>query len=59
MNADGTLNKLKFDDAALDRNDDISNEEAPQRFDADLLLMTSELRQLFALLEKEFGGVKE
>lgn len=59
LNADGTLNKLKFDDAVLDRNDDISNEEAHQRFDTDFLLMTSELSQLFGLLEIEFGGVKE
>lgn len=59
LNADGTLSKVKFDDAVLGRNDGISNEEAHQRFDADFLLMTSELSQLFGLLEIEFGGVKE
>lgn len=59
LNADGTLSKLKFDDAVLERNDGILNEYAVQRFDADFLLMTSELRELFDLLVKEFGGVKE
>mgnify|MGYP000599489706 FL=1 len=59
LNADGTLSKLKFDDVVLEQNDDISNEEAHQRFDADFLLMTSELSQLFELLEKEFNGIKE
>ena len=59
LNADGTLSKLKFDDVVLGQNDDISNEEAHQRFDADFLLMTSELSQLFELLEKEFNGIKE
>lgn len=59
LNADGTLSKLKFDDVVLGQNDDISNEEAHQRFDADFLLMTSELSQLFELLAKEFNGIKE
>ena len=43
LNADGTLSKLKFYDVVLGQNDDIQNEEVHQRFDADFLLMTSEL----------------
>lgn len=59
LNLDGSLSKLKFEDVVLEQNDDLLKEDYRQRFDADFILMTSELSQLFELLAQEFDGIKQ
>lgn len=58
MNDDATLKRLKFADNIREKNDDILKEDFAQRFDADFLLMTSELAQLTEHLLDDFGGEK-
>ncbi|TCT17633.1 recombination associated protein RdgC [Bibersteinia trehalosi] len=59
LNEDATLTRLKFADEVREKNDDILKEDKAQRFDADFLLMTEELRLFSAKLSNEFGGVKQ
>lgn len=58
LNEDATLARLKFADEVREKNDDILKEDVAQRFDADFLLMTEELKLFTAKLIDEFGGVK-
>ncbi|TCJ98398.1 recombination associated protein RdgC [Volucribacter psittacicida] len=58
FNEDGSLKRLKFADDICSKNDDILKEDYAQRFDADFLLMTSELANLTQHLLDEFGGEK-
>ncbi|QIW16286.1 recombination-associated protein RdgC [Pasteurellaceae bacterium RH1A] len=59
LNEDGTLSRLKFADEVREKNDDILKEDKAQRFDADFLLMTEELRLFTAKLLEEFGGIRQ
>ncbi|QLB39434.1 recombination-associated protein RdgC [Mannheimia pernigra] len=58
LNEDGVLSRLKFADEVREKNDDILKEDVAQRFDADFLLMTEELKLFIAKLIEEFGGIK-
>ncbi|MCT8536708.1 recombination-associated protein RdgC [Glaesserella parasuis] len=57
LNEDATLARVKFADEVREKNDDILKEDKAQRFDADFLLMTEELRLFTEKLTEEFGGV--
>lgn len=59
FNLDGSLKRIKFAEDIRSQNDDILKEDYAQRFDADFLLMTSELAKLTENLLQEFGGEKE
>lgn len=59
LNEDGTLSRLKFADDIREKNDDILKEDIAQRFGADFLLMTEELRLFTEKLTEELGGFKE
>lgn len=58
LNEDGTFSRLKFADDVREKNDDILKEDVAQRFDADFLLMTEELRLFTQKIAEEFGGIK-
>ncbi|MEG9529981.1 recombination-associated protein RdgC [Mannheimia indoligenes] len=58
LNEDATLSRLKFADEVREKNDDILKEDVAQRFDADFLLMTEELKIFTAKMIEEFGGLK-
>ena len=59
LNEDATLARLKFADEVREKNDDILKEDVAQRFDADFLLMTEELKSFTEKMIGEFGGIKE
>lgn len=59
LNEDATLARVKFADEVREKNDDILKEDKAQRFDADFLLMTEELRLFTEKLQEEFGGIKQ
>lgn len=59
FNEDGTLSRLKFADEIREKNDDILKEDFAQRFDADFILMTEELRLFVEKLSDTLGGVQE
>lgn len=59
LNEEATLSRVKFADEVREKNDDILKEDIAQRFDADFLLMTEELRLFTQKLTDEFGGIKE
>lgn len=59
LNEDASLSRLKFADEIREKNDDILKEDVAQRFDADFLLMTEELKLFTQKIIEEFGGIKE
>lgn len=59
LNEDATLSRLKFADEVREKNDNILKEDIAQRFDADFLLMTEELKLFTEKMIEEFGGIKE
>lgn len=59
LNEDGTLSRLKFADEIREKNDDILKDDVAQRFDADFILMTEELRLFVEKLSDTFGGIQE
>lgn len=59
LNEDATLSRLKFADEIREKNDYVLKEDIAQRFDADFLLMTEELRLFSEKLIDTLGGIQE
>ena len=56
---DGSYKRLKFSDLIREKNDDILKEDYAQRFEADFLLQTEEIKRFTEKLIEEFGGIRE
>ncbi|MBH1918730.1 recombination-associated protein RdgC [Serratia surfactantfaciens] len=56
LSDDGSLKRLKFADTLREQNDDIDRADFAQRFDADFILMTSELAALIKNTIEALGG---
>ncbi|BBI91047.1 putative DNA-binding protein, non-specific [Serratia symbiotica str. Tucson] len=56
LSDDGSLKRLKFADTLREQNDDIDGDDIAQRFDADFILMTSELAALIKSTLEALGG---
>ncbi|BEO36206.1 recombination-associated protein RdgC [Serratia marcescens] len=56
LSDDGSLKRLKFADTLREQNDDIDRDDFAQRFDADFILMTSELAALLKNTIEALGG---
>lgn len=59
LSDDGSLKRLKFSETIRDQNEDIDRDDYAQRFDADFILMTSELAALIKNLVEALGGESE
>lgn len=59
LSDDGSLKRLKFSDTLREQNDDIDREDFAQRFDADFILMTSELAALIKNMIEALSGEAE
>ena len=59
LSDDGSLKRLKFADTLREQNDDIDRDDFAQRFDADFILMTSELAALIKNTIEALGGEPE
>ncbi|MEQ5075947.1 recombination-associated protein RdgC [Providencia alcalifaciens] len=53
---DGSFKKIKFSDVLKAQNDDIDREDIAQRFDADFVLLTSEMTRLIDAVIQSLGG---
>jgi recombination associated protein RdgC len=53
------LRRLKFADALLSENDDLPEDDALARLDADFVLMSEAIAELYALVIQRFGGLAE
>ncbi|HEI8504695.1 recombination-associated protein RdgC [Serratia ureilytica] len=56
LSDDGSIKRLKFADTLREQNDDIDRDDFAQRFDADFILMTSELAALIKNTIEALGG---
>ncbi|ENM2494167.1 recombination-associated protein RdgC [Serratia marcescens] len=56
LSDDGSLKRLKFADTLREQNDDIDRDDFAQRFEADFILMTSELAALIKNTIEALGG---
>ncbi|WP_439069939.1 recombination-associated protein RdgC [Serratia nevei] len=56
LSDDGSLKRLKFADTLREQNDEIDRDDFAQRFDADFILMTSELAALIKNTIEALGG---
>jgi recombination associated protein RdgC len=56
LSDDGSLKRLKFSDTLREQNDDIDRDDVQARFDADFILMTSELAALVSNTIEALGG---
>lgn len=56
LSDDGSLKRLKFANTLREQNDDIDRDDFAQRFDADFILMTSELAALIKNTIEALGG---
>ncbi|HHK7962231.1 TPA: recombination-associated protein RdgC [Serratia marcescens] len=56
LSDDGSLKRLKFADTLREQNDDIDRDDFAQHFDADFILMTSELAALIKNTIEALGG---
>ncbi|WP_439075998.1 recombination-associated protein RdgC [Serratia sarumanii] len=56
LSDNGSLKRLKFADTLREQNDDIDRDDFAQRFDADFILMTSELAALIKNTIEALGG---
>ena len=56
LSDDGSLKRLKFADTLREQNDAIDRDDFAQRFDADFILMTSELAALIKNTIEALGG---
>ncbi|MDN6229045.1 MAG: recombination-associated protein RdgC, partial [Enterobacterales bacterium] len=59
LSDDGSLKRLKFSETIRDQNEDIDRDDYAQRFDADFILMTSELAALIKNIIEALGGESE
>ncbi|MEQ4922701.1 recombination-associated protein RdgC [Proteus hauseri] len=56
---DGSIKRIKFSETLREQNDDIDKADFAQRFDADFILMTGELRALIERVTEVLGGEAE
>ncbi|MCP9269695.1 recombination-associated protein RdgC [Xenorhabdus sp. XENO-1] len=56
LSDDFNIKKIKFSEALREQNDDIDREDFAQRFDADFVLFSGELSQMFGSLINALGG---
>ncbi|PHM72329.1 recombination-associated protein RdgC [Xenorhabdus sp. KJ12.1] len=59
LNDDVTIGRIRFSETLKEQNDDIDNDDFPQRFDADFVLYTGELMALINTMIMDLGGEAE